>query len=268
MTTRANSCRSSFWLSNESTRKFVSAQWSGFSPGAYVIWRWVAATYFSIWIILSGVWSDWWHVTQPDAIKWFIYLANWAFLLFVLDLIFRAVISMVFYARISSHGKKCPYDGKPLPGFIQVEWVLYNISTTATFTVTLAFWISFYSISKGESAPFDACDYHAHAVNPAFLLCDFFISAHPARFAHFFHSVFFAIIYAVFTVVYDVIGGTNSHQLPYIYPMIDWSEDSYRASAYTAGTALLVVPVIWCCVCVLHRIRVAIFNCARDICDD
>ncbi|ELU15689.1 hypothetical protein CAPTEDRAFT_185069 [Capitella teleta] len=108
-------CAASFRLSNESAKKFVSAQWSCLSQEAYLVWRWLAATYFTIWIILSGVWSNWWYISQPEAVKWFVYFTNWSFFWFVLDLIIRAVISLMFYARIFSYGKKCPCKIKLQP---------------------------------------------------------------------------------------------------------------------------------------------------------
>merc|ERR1711976_659292 len=67
----------------------------------------------------------------------------------------------------------------------------------------------------------------------------------PVRLLHFWHSIAMALVYLIFSVIYDLAGGTNGLDKPYIYSLLDWSGDPTWASIYALGTMLVAVPLFW-----------------------
>lgn len=64
----------------------------------YLAWRLFWALYHTIWIILTGVFTNQYATTEANRVKWFIYLTNWAY--FVLTLASIVQLIVVIYKMV------------------------------------------------------------------------------------------------------------------------------------------------------------------------
>lgn len=77
-----------------------------------------------------------------------------------------------------------------------------------------------------------------HALNTVYVFINILTTGIPVRFYHFFHSMIFCVVYIVFSVIYQVSGGTNHNGKNYIYTVMDWSD-----TMHTVMIALIVILV-------------------------
>lgn len=87
---------------------------------------------------------------------------------------------------------------------LKVYWLLWNQSIVFAFIVDAAFWILLY---KGETLVLD--DILIHVTNFLVLALDLFVVKHPPRYANFIYIVVVEVAYMIFTVFYQLFGGTD-----------------------------------------------------------
>ena len=98
--------------------------------------------------------------------------------------------------------------------------------------------------------------FHEHGTNAIYVLIDIFITATPLVLLHFLHSVFYAALYILVSVIYTLAGGTNYANKPYIYSVLDWNSNPGVAAAYSVPLVIVGVPMIWLILYGLYRLRV------------
>ena len=92
-----------------------------------------------------------------------------------------------------------------------------------------------------------------HMINTIFILSNFFVSAKPIRVLHFYQVLLVATVYVVFSVIYQVSGGSA------IYTVLDW--DNVKTT----------LPLTFCLVCIalplthfmlygMYRLRIFIYS--------
>ena len=143
--------------------------------------------------------------------------------------------------------------------YLKVTWVLHNLTAASSFAITVLYWGLIYN--DGVASILLSEDHlhlvHAlHTIISVYVVLDLLVSATPVRVYHVFHTMIFAAVYAVFTVVYDVFDGTNPLDLPYIYEVLDWSEDTGGAALYTVLTTFVGLPVLWLVVYAVYTFRI------------
>ena len=99
-----------------------------------------------------------------------------------------------------------------------------------------------------------------HTATSIYVITDLLVAATPVRIYHVYHAMIFSVMYLIFSIIYDAGGGTNALNQPYIYEMLDWSEDIGTAALYSVLTILVGVPVLWLVVYALYALRTFIYG--------
>lgn len=115
-------------------------------------------------------------------------------------------------------------DKHRMTKLFKVHWLLSNLSTVTSISVSLAYWPSYVGRDAGLN------DVLTHAGNSVVLLVDTFVHARPPRYGHFIYPLSFAIVYlAWFSLPYQLLGGLNRDHKNYIYPSLDWTNNTMIA---------------------------------------
>ncbi|XP_064609916.1 protein rolling stone-like [Liolophura sinensis] len=240
--------RRNFGLKYSQPDLFYKSQWP-IPPVVYLLFRWATASY------LAGVkiyTATFWHYGLH-----FIFLTNWTYLVLSVSFVFRAVTSTVFYVR----SKKLDHTGEITQASHHIfswrtsyaQWILYNVSTTASLLVTIAFWIAIY---HGE--PIQFVNFNVHAINSVIVLLDLAITAHPVRLYHVYQPVLYVLVYGLFYIIYWAAGGVDPHGNHYIYKVLDWGRNPGSAAGLSFGLVCLAVPLIHLFVFGLYKLRLYI----------
>jgi hypothetical protein len=93
----------------------------------------------------------------------------------------------------------------------------------------------------------DFVNAHNHIVNSVVVFADLAIAAHPVRLLHLYQPVLFAIVYAVFSAVYFLFGGTNRQGDSKIYPLLNWQRPGLAIGALIGACLLLIIlhTLVW-----------------------
>lgn len=124
-----------------------------------------------------------------------------------------------------------------MTNILKVHWLLSNLSSVISICVSLSYWPSYNGRDTGLN------DVLTHAGNSVILIADTFIHARPPRYGHFIYPLIFGIVYLViFSIPYQVLGGVNRDFKNYIYPSLDWTNNT--KSAITSSLMLIAFLVI------------------------
>ncbi|KAL3853150.1 hypothetical protein ACJMK2_016716 [Sinanodonta woodiana] len=220
----------------------------------YLGWRVLSCLYHVVWIIITGAYS--WQFAGPDPnqqVKWFIYLTDWAyFILTMATLLDCVVVAYVFIAR------KDIVEGKmtTMTWYLKADWVMFEMSNAANFMITILFWSLIY---KGDY-PTNAVIIETHALNSVYVILNLFFTRVPVRIYHVFHSMLFALVYVLFSVVYYASGGKNYHDQPYIYPVVDWGGNPEWAAFYSLMALFIGLPVCHLICYAVYVVRLVIYR--------
>ena len=102
-------------------------------------------------------------------------------------------------------------------------------------------------------------DIGTHGANAIYILINLCITAMPVRIQHFWHCLVMFVLYMIFSIIYEVSGGTNAQDKGYIYSVLDW-DNVETTIVYAIITGFVVPIVIWLVLCGLYWIRIAIFK--------
>nr|KAG5697084.1 hypothetical protein BaRGS_002000 [Batillaria attramentaria] len=210
----------------------------------YGSWRVFWAVYHVTWVLLSWVLEPWALYTSSARAKWFVYLTNWMYLLLTIETVLEAVNFFCVHVLRDDivKGKQCF-----MPWYLKLQWVLYNVVTTGSLMVTAWYWGAVYKGSKEVGAVSVAF----HAVNSVYVLLNLFITATPTRLLHFVHPVLFGMAYTLFSLVYQLSGGTNIRGEPFVYSVLDWSKPG-RTLFLSSCSNFFAIPVMHLFVFLLH----------------
>ena len=99
--------------------------------------------------------------------------------------------------------------------FISTYWALFTLAATVSPGISTAFWLVIYDPKNENSS--DAISLMTHAINSIVIFMDHIISIIPIRFSHIYLPFLLAFTYLLFSLIYYLCGGTDRHQLPYVY---------------------------------------------------
>ncbi|CAH1778975.1 unnamed protein product [Owenia fusiformis] len=236
-----------FGLAYNKPNHFHEAQWSW--PKAFYV---VHCLFWALWntafIIASGFWSTTWYTTEDNKIKWFVYLTNWAYFMITIHSIYK-LCTVIHYSRTKSADGN---SNMPVP--LKIQWIISNISYTIALATTIAYWGVIYD--GGVLHPISIM---THAINSVYVIADIIFGAQPIRVYHGIHPVLFGAIYAAFTVVYDVLGGTNAKDKPYVYSVLDWSASWSDSLIYYVIIGLVLIPISHLILYAIYRARLCVY---------
>jgi len=106
------------------------------------------------------------------------------------------------------------------------------------FTITVIYWTALY---RGGLTAFPFyLEFNVHAIQSLIAFIDIIVSSRPWRPLHFYCPLTFAIIYAIFQVIYVVVvGGLDEKGHDYIYSILKWQTDPAQAVGLTFGICVL-----------------------------
>lgn len=146
---------------------------------------------------------------------------------------------------ITLHYNNCitlDVDGEPAKNrmgkSLKMHWFLSALSPVVSISVSLAYWPSYDGRDAGVN------DVLTHAGNSVILFADTFVHARPPRYGHVIYPLAFGIVYLMlFSLPYQLFGGLNRHYENYIYPSLDWSNNTKVAveSALLLSVLFIVV---------------------------
>ncbi|KAK6179859.1 hypothetical protein SNE40_012117 [Patella caerulea] len=213
-------------------------------PLLYAVYRSILAAYSIMVVVASGLKSS-----GPKVFIWFTY---WAYYTLTLSFIVRCFTAWLY--RLYWTNPNGEYYWKYTPRVLKIQFVLVNIASTVSPVISIIFWLAVYDPETGPTA----VSINTHGINVALVLLDTIISRHPVKLIHFFHSVIFCVVYALFTVLYWAVGGTNHKNEPYIYKILDYSGKTDVAIMYVLLVPFVGAPLCHCLIYTIFKLRNAI----------
>ncbi|XP_041349772.1 protein rolling stone-like isoform X2 [Gigantopelta aegis] len=228
----------------------------------YIVWK-VFGVIFTVSITAISIALASSHVeTSADSAKWLIYQSNWSLLMLTAS----AVVEFVIAVHVQQHRQHL-ITGKPgshqMPWELKLCWVLYNISTPAAFFATIIFWSVVHTHS---SHSFLYLSLLSHGLNAIYALLNLIITAIPSRILHFYQPLGYALLYVIFTAIYQLSGGTNYQYQSAIYPVFDWYRPGMTLG-FLAAVVVLVVAMhgLVCIIAFLRALVVSKFKTAHEV---
>ncbi|CAG7823299.1 unnamed protein product [Allacma fusca] len=130
-----------------------------------------------------------------------------------------------------------------------VVWILTGIVGSLPIFVSIGYWTLVYPTVKNETTIEFAASVLVHGVNAIFSLIDTMVNAIPVRVTQFVYLLTFGLTYAVFSGLYEVVGGEYvSDDEPYLYAVLNWRQEPRKAfvsSALAIPTVILLYYVLW-----------------------
>ncbi|XP_045165334.2 protein rolling stone-like [Mercenaria mercenaria] len=249
-------CKSEFkgknlLLQHGDPQSFIQFQFG--SQKLYLVWRIFWALYHVAWIIVSGVKSDLWAGEDSSQyIKWFIFLTDWAYFLLTLSTVVDATtVTYVFVRRTDIR------EGTAigLPWYIRADWCIFNMGNVISVSISIAYWALVYDGSQ----PMTSVNIATHIINTLYVILNISVSGVPKRVLHFWFSVVFGVVYALFTLFYYLAGGTNHNENPYVYPVLDWRTPG-TATLYCVIVCFVLVPIVHLILYGIHRLKILLYQ--------
>lgn len=209
------------------------------------------ALYFNGWLISTGV-------TFSD--RFFIFLTNWAFVVFNIHLLYAALSTTADYCKAylccRQHYNDLSFErdadefeiiepsgclnreNNQLQWYHMIQWVLFTIGIQAAAIVVILYWCILY-----RGGHVDVYNAHFHLINGIAGVIDFWVSGPPIRFLHFYIPQLFSGVYISFTGIYYAAGGTGINGTSYIYPPLDYAEHPGLAAGLDVAV-FLCIPLL------------------------
>lgn len=224
-----------------------------------MVYRWIISLYSLAWLVASGI------DNTNGGPKYFIFLTNWAFLLFNLYLLISAIAAtlqfVIHYAydnenlthsdlyqrRNSLHGKDriirmlfgADYTHEVV-WYQKVQWLLIPLGLEMAVGVPVLYWTVVYR----SSHDLDGVNLNTHLVNGVVALFDICFSSIIIRLLHLVYLFFIGAVYVIFTGIYYAADGTNVQNEPYIYSAIDYGDNLGLALLYIFLIVLIFLPLL------------------------
>ena len=207
--------------------------------------------------------------------KFFIYLSYWNFLLVVAHLLYSAVCCTYVHFKFAfrsgeshhknqlkrndlhdppHHIRKCCLcfqcfedDQDQVPWYYLPMWIGHYIAAIFPIPVILLYW----ALLAGSDDNINwATNLHTHILIGLPGIIDSLFSGIPWRLYHVFISIICGVVYLIFSLIYDLAGGTNIHGEPYIYSSTDYSESPASAIGFIVAVTFILTPFVhflfWC----------------------
>ncbi|XP_072181361.1 protein rolling stone-like [Diadema setosum] len=123
----------------------------------------------------------------------------------------------------------CPLSRNPDKFRYQIQWFLFNITTTpCIFLSVFDWWFWFYSTTKRVPTLFSVSNLH---LPTAICLIEIFVTLIVVHFVHVVYPMLYLIMYFFFAVIYWAAGGTDMFGNNYIFFLLDFGNYPYIAAA-------------------------------------
>ncbi|XP_064635496.1 protein rolling stone-like [Lineus longissimus] len=288
-------CRREFRLDNIGFANahrfiFVSSQWN--IRLAYVIYRIVLALYLSAWMTYSLVTFG---LPETNQWKWFIYIGNWSFLVFVVYALMSAIMTVYYEATHRAREQQYEIEaGKDhmMEQFLadvvlptkdvasvglsrnyraysteSLEPIIPDEEETANMCQKIC-WVLYnvaanicfvasiaYWVLIYDNSPLGGALIQTYVINSVLVVIDLCVSYISIRIAHAWMGMAFCGLYVVFSCVYWILGGTNVHGRHFIYNEFDFQDLPGVAAIYVCAVIVFFVPAVQCLLYAIYRFR-------------
>lgn len=251
-----NSCFPEFSSQQVHRHNFYLCQWQRNTQVRiiYLLYRWLTAITCLAVLVCSLL-----DIGRTDEqfehhyAKWWIYLTHWGLL---------ACTSQAWLgAWIVTQGMMVEREDFELvrqakkSRLHHLYWVMYTVATVYSFIITMCYWTL---VHNPEIHKVDTLNIMVHVFNSVIMLIDLAIVGHPIKLSHAYWTTGIGVVYAIFTGIYFLAGGTDRKNKATIYPLLDWTKPG-KAIVVTA-CAILFVFIIHVGVYCLYRLRVCLFT--------
>lgn len=227
------------------------------------MWRFFAAVYNAAWLLCGIV-----VFSNEMGVKWLIYFTNLSYALLVLTFTMLAITSLVYtifyYCKRSSLQSYLPelsegypdvYDQDNIVPIIKVIWFLYISAISLAFLTPWSYHASF-----DEGIGHNAITFHFNGINMIFVLADLLLSRMPLQLFHCPWCLLAPSAYMVFTAMYYAMDQKDPYGNAYIYPALDYGNNSGTSTGY--AVLIIITPsLVYVCLWFIVRVRDAIQNC-------
>ncbi|XP_014777193.1 protein rolling stone [Octopus bimaculoides] len=238
--------RNYLFFSGADPMMFASPEASGEPHLLYAIYQSMIAAYLVFLSIYSGF-------ASKHGVKVFIYFTYWNLYLCSLTFIMKAYHAWQFYQKYRDNKEKRPTD---LSTGMKFQWVLYNITCSGGIIVAILYWLVLYHPGKTTSF----LGINTHGVLASIILMDIFITAIPVRLLHAWMSSVYAALFSMFCFFYWQAGGKNTKDKPYIYSVIDFSNNWEMALICIFSLIFFMGPLLHTFLFCIHLLRRTIYN--------
>ena len=128
-------------------------------------------------------------------------------------------------------------------------WVIFNIAANVAIVITLLYWTLIFG------GKINGLDISTHLINSVLILIDLMLSAAPVRILHVVYPWILGFLYAMLTVIFWAVKGTNALDEPYIYSDIDYNNTPAVSSGIIVGSVLVGQPLVQAILFGLYKLR-------------
>ncbi|KAM8715023.1 hypothetical protein ACLKA7_002125 [Drosophila subpalustris] len=222
----------------------------------YLLYRWTIALFFLA-VYITCI------IVQFCDGKFFIYMTNWGFGLITITMLISAVHVTRWHfdlQNVRSLVNEAGQKARTTRG-LKIYWWLYNMSLLLALIISTIYWIFLHG-RMNKPARFPEISVITHALNSICILIDFMIVAFPLRLLHMVQTMFLAIAYFVFTLIYHFCGGTDEFNNPYVYSILNWNKP--MGCLVTFVGVFLIIICYWVILFGFHKLKQA-FNRAFSV---
>lgn len=148
-------------------------------------------------------------------------------------------------------------EERQLPLYIQLDWLLFNTSSTSAVVVSVTFWSALWPMLQKDHISNIGLwnNINLHAINSIIVLIHFISSAIPVRLLHFCYPFAYGIIYTIFNIIYWSVD--KGHNI--VYPILNWNKPqiSIPCILIIAG---IVSPLVHVGFYFIYRLKLYIYT--------
>lgn len=129
-------------------------------------------------------------------------------------------------------------------------WVGHYLATVVAIPIIVFYW----GLIAGQVTGW-AVNFHIHLFVAIPGLIDSLVTRLPWRLYHAYVPMLFGVAYFLFSLIYDILGGTNQNGNPYIYAGLDYSSNPTMSIGFMILLIFLVFPFVHFLYWLLHVLR-------------
>lgn len=187
-----------------------------------------------------------WSIEADQLIYNLVYLTKWN-----ISLTFMISFCSAYLATSYYHGK---LELQEMTKKLKFYWFLHNNVAPFACFITIFYWKFLY---KGEELSVN--NILVHGTNVIGPLLDLFVISNPYHLSHCIYPMFCAVLYMIFTIIFQFSGGINPDGENFIYSVTDWRGKPQK-TIKMAIMSIVAIGVLYFICCGLQFLREKIYE--------
>eukprot|EP00105_Crassostrea_gigas_P022492 XP_011442033.1 PREDICTED: uncharacterized protein LOC105338552 [Crassostrea gigas] len=206
----------------------------------YPIWTLIWAIYHSLNLILMPYYRI---DLAPYSEPWPFYLSNWVYTVLTVGAVSDCVATLYVFIKKQSLLVPVPGGLVSTPWYLQVVWVLYNITNTSTLTMLIL-------LGSLVTVETDAASILVQIFSAFYVIGNILVGSKETRLLHVYQPVAFLFVYTFFfNMIYSL-----ANERP-VYPNMDWFKAPGFGVLWLFGLVFVIVPLVHLLVFGLYWLR-------------